>query len=90
MMLINNRGIINGKTGKAATLPKFSDTLILFQPRGADCAHPLALLSLTNSMITPLNKYFNAVDIEGIWFKAALVGCKSQNLGSVFCKMVGS
>ena len=65
MMFINNRGVINGKAGKAATLPKFSDTLTLSQPRGADCAHPLALFGLKNSMITPLNKYYNAVDCEG-------------------------
>ena len=39
MMFINNRGVINGKAGKAAALPKFSDTLTLSQPRGADYAH---------------------------------------------------
>ena len=43
MMLINNRGIINGMTGKAATLPKFSDMLNLSRPGGADYSHPLAL-----------------------------------------------
>ena len=31
------------KAGKAAALPKFSDTLTLSQPEGADYAHPLAL-----------------------------------------------
>ena len=36
------RGVINGKAGKAAALPKFLDTLILSQPREADYAHPLA------------------------------------------------
>ena len=36
-----NRGVI--KTGKAAALPKFSDTLILTLPRGADNGHLLAL-----------------------------------------------
>ena len=35
------RGVINGKAGKAAALPKFS----LSQPEGADYAHPLALLA---------------------------------------------
>ena len=38
-------GVINGKAGKAAALPKFSDTLTLSQPGGADYAHPLALLA---------------------------------------------
>ena len=56
MMFIDNRGIINGK---------FSDTLTLSQPRGADYTHSLALLGLKNSMITPLNMYYNAVDSEG-------------------------
>ena len=42
------------KAGKAATLPKFSDTLALSQPRGADCAYPLALLGQKNSVIMPL------------------------------------
>ena len=37
------RGVINGKAGKAAALPKFSDMLTLSQPEGADYAHPLAL-----------------------------------------------
>ena len=42
--MIEHRGIINGKAGKAAALPKFSDTLTLSLPRGADyTAHPLAL-----------------------------------------------
>ena len=39
------RGVINGKAGKAAALPKFSDTLTLSQPEGADYTHPLALLA---------------------------------------------
>ena len=43
LMLMMIRGVINGKAGKAAALPKFSDTLTLLQPRGADYAHPLAL-----------------------------------------------
>ena len=41
--LNNNRGVINGKAGKAAALPKFSDTLTLSQSRGADYAQPLDL-----------------------------------------------
>ena len=42
------------KASKAA-LPKFLDTLTLSQPgRGADYAHPLALLASNNSLITPL------------------------------------
>ena len=35
--------MINGKAGKAAALPKFSDTLTLSQSEGADYAQPLAL-----------------------------------------------
>ena len=38
------RGVINGKAGKAASLPKFSDTLTLYQLGGIDYAYPLALL----------------------------------------------
>ena len=50
-----DRGVINGKAGKAAVLSKISDTLTLSQPgRGADYARPLALLHLKFSMITPL------------------------------------
>ena len=37
------RGVINGKAGKTAALPKFSDTLTLSRPEGADYAHRLAL-----------------------------------------------
>ena len=38
------RGVINGKAGKAAVLPKFLDTLTLPQSGGwADYAQPLAL-----------------------------------------------
>ena len=48
------RGVIDGKADKAAALPKFSDTVTLSQPRGADYAHPLALLALKNYLITPL------------------------------------
>ena len=36
------RGVINGKAGKAAALPKFSDTLTLSQPRGAHPLHAMA------------------------------------------------
>ena len=43
MTSIVYRGVINGKAGKAAVLPKFSDILNLSQPGGADYAHPLAL-----------------------------------------------
>ena len=39
------RGVINGKAGKAAALPKFSDMLTPSQPEGAYNAHPLALLA---------------------------------------------
>ena len=56
------RGVINGKAGKAAALPNFSDTLTLSQSKGADYAHPLALLGQKKSVITPLSftetKYF--------------------------------
>ena len=34
------RGVINGKAGKTAALPKFSDTLTLSQSEEADYAHP--------------------------------------------------
>ena len=39
------RGVINGKAGKAAALPKFSDTLVILSQlgRGADYAHILML-----------------------------------------------
>ena len=47
------RGVINGKAVKAAALHKFSNTLTLFQPGGADYAHPLALPAYKNSLITP-------------------------------------
>ena len=42
LIILKDRGVINGK---AAALPKFSDTLTLSQPGGADYAHPLALLA---------------------------------------------
>ena len=41
-------GVINGKAGKAgkaAALPKFSDTLTLSQPRGADYAQQIGSAS---------------------------------------------
>ena len=38
-------GVINGKAGKTAALPKFSDTLTLSQSE-ADYAHSLVLLHL--------------------------------------------
>ena len=43
------RGIINGKAGKAAALPKFSDMLTLSQPGGAYYAHTLGLLAPEHS-----------------------------------------
>ena len=52
-----DRGVINGKTGKAVAIPKFSDMLTLSQTGGADYAHPLALLALKNSLIMPLQMY---------------------------------
>jgi len=49
------RGVINGKAGKAAALPKFSNTLTLSQwGEGADYAQPLALPHLIFFGITPL------------------------------------
>ena len=40
----NIRGVVNGKAGKAATLPKFLDMLTLSQSGGgADYTHPLAI-----------------------------------------------
>ncbi len=47
MLYVHFMGIINGKAGKAAALPRFSDTLTLSQPERADYAHPLALPQLT-------------------------------------------
>ena len=38
-------GVINGKAGKTAALPKYSDTLTLSQPEGADYAHHLDFVS---------------------------------------------
>ena len=38
---MSNRGVINGKAGNAAALPKFPDTLTLSQSRGTDYAQPL-------------------------------------------------
>ena len=52
--MITIRGVINGKAGKAAALPKFSDTLTLSQSGGADYASPLALSHLKKFLITPL------------------------------------
>ena len=56
----NIRGVINAKAGKAAALPKLSDTLTLSQPEWADNAHPLALLGLKKSLITPMNMYIRS------------------------------
>ena len=54
MYPIHVRGVINGKTGKAAALPKVSDTLTLSQSGGADYAQPLDLPHRKNFVITPL------------------------------------
>ena len=54
--MIHNRGVINGKAGKTAALPKFSDMLTLSQSGGADCTQPLALPHLKIFVITPLRK----------------------------------
>ena len=48
--------VISGKVGKAAALPKCSDTLTLSQLLGADYAQPLALPDLKNFLITTLIK----------------------------------
>ena len=53
-MLHQFRDVINGKAGKAAALPKFSDTLTLSQSGGADYAQPLDLPHLKFFVITPL------------------------------------
>ena len=54
LQLVLLRGVINGKAGKAAASPKFSDTLTLSQSGGADYAPPLALSHLKIFVITPL------------------------------------
>ena len=36
-----NQGRINGKVGKAAAVPKFSDTLTLYQPGGGGLCSPI-------------------------------------------------
>ena len=46
LVWIQIRDAINGKAGKAAALPKFSDTLNLSQSEGADYALQLALSDL--------------------------------------------
>ena len=53
--MIVHRGIINGKAGKAAALPKFSDTLTLSQSGEANYAQPLALPHLKFFVITLLH-----------------------------------
>ena len=50
----STRGVIYGKAGKAAPLPKFSDTLTLSQSGGADYAQQLDLPHLKKFLITPL------------------------------------
>ena len=47
-------GVIYSKAGKAAALPKSSDTLTLSQSGGADYAQPLDLPHLKKIVITPL------------------------------------
>ena len=53
---LQSRGVISGKAGKAAALPKFLDSLTIFQRwgGGADYAHPLALPHVKHFWITPL------------------------------------
>ena len=51
---IGTRGVINGKAGKKAALPKFSNALTLSQPGRADSAQPLALPYLEFFVSTPL------------------------------------
>jgi hypothetical protein len=46
------RGKINGKTGKTAVLPKYSDSLTLSQPARADYARDMS--HLKNPVITHL------------------------------------
>ena len=46
--------VINGKAGRTAVSPKFSDTLTLYQPGGgADYAHTLALPGLKRCDYAP-------------------------------------
>ena len=51
--LNKGRGVINGKAGKAAALPKFLDALTLSQSGAADYAQPLALPYLKNRDYAP-------------------------------------
>ena len=39
LLYMVNRDVTTGATGATAVAPKFSDTLTLSQPRGADSAH---------------------------------------------------
>ena len=43
-----SQGVINGREGKEAALPKFSDMLSLCPSEGEDYAQPLALPCLKN------------------------------------------
>ena len=45
---------MKGKAGKAATLPKFLDALILSQSGGANNAQPLALPQIKIFVIKPI------------------------------------
>ena len=74
------RDVINGKAGKAAALPKFSDMLTLSQSgEGADYAQPLVLLHLKDFMTTPLDiekKLRKIVIISA--FQITAVGWKAE------------
>ena len=65
MLYVHFMGIINGKAGMAAALPRFSDTLTLSQPEGADYAHPLALPHLTK--FCDLVKYLISAIFGDVW-----------------------
>ena len=52
------RGVINGKAGKAAALPRFLDMLTLSQPGGAGYAHQLTLPHLKVSVSMSLHFRF--------------------------------
>ena len=52
---VRSWGVINGKTGKTAVLPKYSDMLALVQPERADYTQNIGCVSpLKNPMIMPL------------------------------------
>ena len=83
---IKLRGVINGKAGKAAAFPKFSDMLTLYQPGGPDyahIAHPLALSCLEKSVLIyrEVIKSSVAVDYGPINVSAKLY----SDVNCVFC-----